>query len=87
MTCEKKMILRQIEEISNYIGADMELGCGFAPDNAYEEDYKRIDELRDRLARLRGFKNHQEAEEWFDKNIIQTKFGGNYGNEFLPFYI
>lgn len=34
MTRQKKEIIRKIEEIDNWIEADMELGCGFAPPDA-----------------------------------------------------
>ena len=39
MTREKKEILKRIEEIEMWVAADIELGCGFAPPDAYDECY------------------------------------------------
>lgn len=62
MTRQKKEIIKKIEEADNFIAADQELGCGFAPDDFYTPIYKVIDGLRDQLARLRGYKDADE--EW-----------------------
>ncbi len=60
MTREKKEILKKIEEIESFIGADMELGCGFAPADFYEPLEKECWELSERLAKLRHYKDATE---------------------------
>ena len=43
MTREKKEILKKIEALEMGVAADMTVGCGFAPPNAYDEVYREID--------------------------------------------
>ncbi|MBQ7543302.1 MAG: hypothetical protein IJT44_13535 [Clostridia bacterium] len=62
MTREKKEILKKIEAKETGLAADMTMGCGFAPPNAYDDVYREIDSLWDRLARLRGYKDAGEME-------------------------
>ena len=52
MTRQKKEILRAIQAIDAFIAADREMGCGFAPANAYEEQEKERWSLLEDLARL-----------------------------------
>lgn len=76
MTREKKEIIKKIEEISFYIEADMELGCGFAPSGAYDEAYKEIDRLYGKLACLRHY-NSAEEMMYDDRGTVDLN---------LPFY-
>lgn len=55
MTRQKKEILKKIEEMDNWIAADMELGCSFGPADAYEGMEREIGRLLEQLARLRHF--------------------------------
>lgn len=55
MTRQKKEIIRKIEEIENFINADQELGCGFAPAGFYDPLYEEVYSLETELAHLRGF--------------------------------
>lgn len=52
MTRQKKEILKKISDAENFISADMELGCGFAPTNFYEPIEKEIYKLQEQLAEL-----------------------------------
>ena len=52
MTRQKKEILRAIQAIDAFIAADREMGCGFAPADAYEELEKERSVLLEDLARL-----------------------------------
>jgi hypothetical protein len=63
MTREKKEILKRIEEIETWIAVDMNLGCGFAPPDCYDDLYQEINNLLDRLAHLCGYENHMEMEQ------------------------
>lgn len=60
MTRQKKEILKKIEEIENFIAADEELGCGFAPAGFYTPLYEQIDALWDEIARLRHYEDSIE---------------------------
>lgn len=60
MTRQKKEIIRKIEELSGWIEADEELGCGFSPAGAYDETYREIDRLAEELARLQHFASYEE---------------------------
>ena len=80
MTAEKRRIINEIKERSNWIAADMELGCGFAPEGAYDSEFQKIAELEDQLARLQGFENAQEKYYWIEQNVL-PKLGG-YGFPF-----
>ena len=55
MTRQKKEIIRKIEEVENFINADQELGCGFAPAGFYDPLYEEVYSLETELAHLRGF--------------------------------
>ena len=57
MTRQKKEIIRKIDEIEAFIGADTELGCGFAPAGFYEPLEREVDRLIEELASLRHFEN------------------------------
>ena len=57
MTRQKKEIIRKIEEIENFINADQELGCGFAPAGFYNPLYEEVYSLETELAHLRGFES------------------------------
>lgn len=52
MTRQKKEIIKKITEIENFIAADEELGCGFAPAGFYDPLYGEIYTLQEELARL-----------------------------------
>ena len=60
MTRQKKEIIKKINEIYTFIEVDDQLGCGFAPEDAYLPTYEEIDRLLDELAHLRGYKDHME---------------------------
>ena len=57
MTREKKEILKKIEEIDNFIEADMALGCGFAPASFYDPLYEEIYVLEEQLAKLMHYES------------------------------
>lgn len=60
MTRQKKEILKKIEEIDNFIGVDMALGCGFAPTGFYDPLYEEIHGLEEQLAKLRHYSSRDE---------------------------
>ena len=60
MTRQKKELIKKIEEIENFIEVDTALGCGFAPAGFYEPLEKEAWELRDKLARLSGYRDAME---------------------------
>ena len=60
MTRQKKEIIKKIEEIENFISADEQLGCGFAPAGFYDPLEKQAWDLREELARLSGYSNAME---------------------------
>lgn len=60
MTRQKKEIIKKIEEIEIFIATDEELGCGFAPAGAYDDLYKKIDELQEQLAKLQHYGSVEE---------------------------
>lgn len=55
MTRQKKEIIKKIDDLEQWIEVDMELGCGFAPAGAYDETYREIYGLLERLARLQHY--------------------------------
>ncbi len=55
MTRQKKEILKRIDYLDRMMLADIELGCGFAPEGAYESTEREIDELYAELAHLRHY--------------------------------
>lgn len=60
MTRQKKELLKKIEEMEIWIDIDTELGCGFAPPDAYDRMYEEIYSLREELAHLRHYKTVEE---------------------------
>jgi len=60
MTRQKKEILKKIDEIETWIAVDEELGCGFAPANAYAEMEQEIYKLQEELAHLRHYASVEE---------------------------
>jgi len=60
MTRQKKEILKKIDEIETWIAVDEELGCGFAPANAYAELEKEIYKLQEELAHLQHYTSVEE---------------------------
>ena len=60
MTRQKKEIIKHIDEIENFIAADEELGCGFAPAGFYEPLEQEAWDLREELARLMHYDNAME---------------------------
>ena len=60
MTRQKKEILNKIWEIEEFISVDEEMGCGFAPTDAYDSEYRKIYELQEQLAHLRHYGSVEE---------------------------
>ena len=60
MTHQKRHILQKIDEIEKFIDVYMELGCGFAPANFYDELYEQIHALETEPALLRHYSSHEE---------------------------
>ena len=60
MTRQKKELMEQIRQIEMEIAADEELGCGFAPPDAYREMEKEIWKLREEPARLSHYGSAEE---------------------------
>ena len=60
MTRQKKEIIKKIDEIDRFIQADMELGAGFAPADAYSELEEESGRLYEELAHLRHYKDGME---------------------------
>ncbi len=52
MTRQKKEILKKIADIEEWIAADEEMGCGFAPASFYDLLYEEIHKLEEQLAKL-----------------------------------
>lgn len=52
MTRQKKEIIKKIDGAMQFIEVDMELGCGFAPADAYRETEEYIYGLQEELAHL-----------------------------------
>ena len=59
-TRQKKELLKKIEEMETWIAVDTELGCGFAPPDAYAEMEEEIYRLQEKLAHLRHYKTVEE---------------------------
>ena len=59
-TRQKKELLKKIEEMETWIAIDEEMGCGFAPPGAYDDMYKEIYQLQEKLAQLRHYKSVEE---------------------------
>lgn len=59
MTRQKKEIIKKMDEIRNFIYADTELGCGFAPAGAYDDLYDQLYDLQTELSQLRGFESFE----------------------------
>ena len=60
MTRQKKEIIRKIDEAERFIAVDMELGCGFAPADAYREIEEYIYGLQEELARLSHYESVED---------------------------
>ena len=75
MTRQKKELTRRIDEIHNFIAADEELGCGFAPAGFYEPLEQKAYELEELLAHLRGYSSVMEM-------MMDSR---GYVNEGIPF--
>ena len=60
MTRQKKELVRKIEKINNFIMADEELGCGFAPAGFYDSLYDEIYKLEEELAELMHYSSVEE---------------------------
>ena len=65
MNRQKKELIKRIDELDTWIRIDMELGCGFAPPGAYDETYKEIYRLQEKLAHLRHYKGVEDM--FFDE--------------------
>lgn len=57
MTRQKKEIIKKMDAIDNFIAADRELGCGFAPAGAYKELEEEWWKLFEELSRLRHYEH------------------------------
>ena len=57
MTRQKKELLKKINEAWEFIEADTELGCGFAPADFYEPIERQIYEWETELAKLRHYES------------------------------
>ena len=62
MTRQKKEIIKRIDYLNEMIEVDSELGCGFAPPDAYQSTYEEIDRLWEELAHLRHYANGMEMQ-------------------------
>ena len=60
MTRQKKELIKKIDEIHEFIEVDSELGCGFAPEGAYDDLYQEADRLYEELAHLRHYADGME---------------------------
>ena len=60
MNRQKKELLKKIEQMETWIAVDTELGCGFAPPDAYDGMYKEIYKLQEKLAHLRHYKTVED---------------------------
>ena len=58
MTRQKREIMRKMNEIREFIEVDMQLGCGFAPANAYDSMEDQIWNLGEELARLSHYDSY-----------------------------
>ena len=57
MTRQKKEILKKISDLQDWIAVDQELGCGFAPTDAYDDMYDEIYRLEGELAHLQHYES------------------------------
>lgn len=55
MTRQKKEIIKKVDEMQEWIAADEELGCGFAPVGAYADTEREIRRLLEKLAHLQHY--------------------------------
>ena len=60
MNREKRELLKKIDELETWIAVDTELGCGFAPPDAYDGMYQEIYRLQEKLAHLRHYKTVED---------------------------
>ena len=59
MTRQKKEIIGKIEAIMEFIDAEDKLGSGFGN---HDDLYDQIDDLNEKLAKLRHYRNAEEME-------------------------
>ncbi len=71
MTRQKKEILKKIEEMDNWIAADIKLGCGFGNPETYTEMNEEMDRLYEQLAHLRHYNSAEEM--FFDERGLEPK--------------
>ena len=72
MTRQKKEIMRKIREIEEFIEVDRQLGCGFAPADAYDSLYEEIHKLNCELAKLQHYNSVEEMlydDRWLQATI------------------
>jgi len=83
MTRQKRELMNKIEEIENFIRADEELGCGFAPAGFYDPLYEEIGALMEQLATL----SHYDSVEAMlhDDRWMKSQLGKPDNREELPF--
>ena len=60
MTRQKKELIRAIQQIEEFIAVDTELGCGFAPVDAYADLEEERWLLLEKLARLSHYNSAME---------------------------
>ena len=60
MTRQKKELIRAIQEIDDFITADTEMGCGFAPADAYADLEEKQWNLLEQLAHLSHYTSAME---------------------------
>ena len=60
MNRQKKELIKQIRALEEWIAVDEELGCGFAPPNAYHKECEEIYRLQEKLAQLRHYGSAEE---------------------------
>ena len=68
MTRQKKEILKKISDLQKWIAVDLELGCGFAPANAYDDMYEEIYRLEGELAHLQHYESAEAIIYYFSVN-------------------
>lgn len=71
MTRQKKELIRSIQQIDEFIAVDTELGCGFAPADAYADLEKERWNLLEKLAQLSHYSSAMDML-CDDRHIPQT---------------
>ena len=82
MTAEKRLIEKKIERIHMEIEIDQQLGCGFAPNDAYDDQYEEIRSLEERLAELRHYNSVEDM--YHDNRYVEAMIAMDAAEE-LPF--